>query len=539
MDRAGRQGGRHLPGAGDGCRAEGRQRSPGHRDEPGPGRVPAVPEGHAAQPRRPALARSRPLRAVVRPQLDHALHPALPRWLGPRARGPQGAAHLGQQDPGPPRARPHRRGRDHHRPAGPGRRERRRHGDGRPPRARPARPRAAAGRLAVRPPRLRHLLRRRPGGGHQRRGLLDRRRAGARQPHARLRRQPDLHRGRHRRRVHRGRRRALRGLRLARADRRLDPRRHDVRRGRPAAARRAAGRRRRHRPAQPGRAPHRHRVARPARAGHRQGPRLGPGRRGGRGHQGDPRLRPRADLRGAARGARGHPRAGRARQAGPAGLGGRARDLALRARRRTPHVFDRMQTRALPEGLDDVLPTFDADPKGVATRKASGAVINADRRRDAGAVGRLGRPRRVQQHHHRGRPVVPAEGPLHRPVAGRPLRGPRAALRHPRARHGRHPQRHHAARRHPRLRRHLPAVLRLHARLGAPGRAHGPAGHLRVDPRLHRPRRGRPDPPADRAPRRAARHPRPRRRAPRRRQRDRRRVAARSSRTPTARRAWP
>ena len=40
-------------------------------------------------------------------------------------------------------------------------------------------------------------------------------------------------------------------------------------------------------------------------------------------------------------------------------------------------TFERMQTRALPVGLADALPTFDADPKGVATRKASGAVINA------------------------------------------------------------------------------------------------------------------------------------------------------------------
>ena len=69
-----------------------------------------------------------------------------------------------------------------------------------------------------------------------------------------------------------------------------------------------------------------------------------------------------------------------------------------------------------------------------------------------------------------------------------------------------------AARRHPRLRRHVPDVLRLHARRGPPGGADAAAGHLRVDPRLDRPRRGRPDPPADRAPRRAARDPRPRRR---------------------------
>ena len=40
-------------------------------------------------------------------------------------------------------------------------------------------------------------------------------------------------------------------------------------------------------------------------------------------------------------------------------------------------VFQRMQTRALPDGLADVLPRFDADAKGVATRKASGQVINA------------------------------------------------------------------------------------------------------------------------------------------------------------------
>jgi transketolase len=40
-------------------------------------------------------------------------------------------------------------------------------------------------------------------------------------------------------------------------------------------------------------------------------------------------------------------------------------------------LFDRMETRTLPDGWDADLPTFDADEKGVATRKASGAVINA------------------------------------------------------------------------------------------------------------------------------------------------------------------
>ncbi|TYL55806.1 transketolase [Nocardioides sp. BGMRC 2183] len=40
-------------------------------------------------------------------------------------------------------------------------------------------------------------------------------------------------------------------------------------------------------------------------------------------------------------------------------------------------AFERMRTRTLPEGWDSDLPSWDADEKGIATRKASGAVINA------------------------------------------------------------------------------------------------------------------------------------------------------------------
>ena len=40
-------------------------------------------------------------------------------------------------------------------------------------------------------------------------------------------------------------------------------------------------------------------------------------------------------------------------------------------------LFERMSTRTLPEGWAEALPTFDADEKGVATRKASGAVLDA------------------------------------------------------------------------------------------------------------------------------------------------------------------
>ena len=40
-------------------------------------------------------------------------------------------------------------------------------------------------------------------------------------------------------------------------------------------------------------------------------------------------------------------------------------------------LLDRISTRTLPQGWADVLPTWDADPKGVATRKASGEVLAA------------------------------------------------------------------------------------------------------------------------------------------------------------------
>jgi transketolase len=40
-------------------------------------------------------------------------------------------------------------------------------------------------------------------------------------------------------------------------------------------------------------------------------------------------------------------------------------------------LLDRLATRTLPEGFADVLPSFESDPKGMATRKASGTVLNA------------------------------------------------------------------------------------------------------------------------------------------------------------------
>ena len=91
---------------------------------------------------------------------------------------------------------------------------------------------------------------------------------------------------------------------------------------------------------------------------------------------------------------------------------------------------------------------------------------------------------------------------------------------------------------HP-VRRHVPELQRLHARLGAPRGALAAARDLRLDARLGRPGRGRPDPPADRALRGAARDAQPVVHATRRRQRDRRRLAAGHRAARRAGRRWP
>jgi transketolase len=68
------------------------------------------------------------------------------------------------------------------------------------------------------------------------------------------------------------------------------------------------------------------------------------------------------------------------------GIGRRGRDLSKQWEKKFadyakqyPQLadqIDRMQRRALPDGWDKNLPTFPADPKGVATRESSGKVLN-------------------------------------------------------------------------------------------------------------------------------------------------------------------
>ncbi len=169
-----------------------------------------------------------------------------------------------------------------------------------------------------------------------------------------------------------------------------------------------------------------------------------------------------------------------------------------------------MQERELPEGWDADIPSFEADEKGIATRKASNKVRERDRRAGALAGGRLRRPHRLD--------LGPPRIRRRRGLRARRLRRAPAPLRDPRARVGGDLQRPLALEAAAAL-VDLPDLLRLRAAgdpaLGADGAAGGP----RLHPRLDRPRRGRPHPPAGRAARLAAGDPRARRDPARRRQR--------------------
>ncbi len=113
-----------------------------------------------------------------------------------------------------------------------------------------------------------------------------------------------------------------------------------------------------------------------------------------------------------------------------------------------------------------------------------------DRPGHARAVGRLRRPRRVEQHHDRRLAVVHSRVPADRGVEGQPLR-PGASLRHPGTRRGLDRERHQPGRSHPRVLRNLPDLLRLPAPGDPARRPDGRPVAVRLDARLDRPRRGR------------------------------------------------
>ena len=244
-------------------------------------------------------------------------------------------------------------------------------------------PEAAAGAVALRPP---HLRARAPTATWRRASAPRPPRSPApeaRQPDPDLRRQPDLDRGRHQHRLHRGRRRALRGLRLARPDRRLDQRRQGVQGGRPAPCT-APSRRPRRSPTSRASSVLRTIIAWPA-----------PNAQGtGKAHGsalGDDEVAatkkvlgfdPEQTFEVPRRRHRPHPPAARPRRRRTAPSGTSSTPPGPRRTPTAPSCSHRLQEpHAARRAGTPTLPTFPADEKGVATRKASGAVHPGHRRR--------------------------------------------------------------------------------------------------------------------------------------------------------------
>lgn len=150
-------------------------------------------------------------------------------------------------------------------------------------------------------------------------------------------------------------------------------------------------------------------------------------------------------------------------------------------------LLDRLTMHRLPVGWQEAIPTFDADPVGVATRAAVRTGARCPRACPPRAVGRVGRSRLEHQHHHGRGAVLPPGRPPDGWMEGRSVRS-HPPFRHPGARHGIDHERHRPVQFDPALRRDIPGLQRLHAARGPPGRADAATGHLRVDPRLDRPR---------------------------------------------------
>jgi transketolase len=141
-------------------------------------------------------------------------------------------------------------------------------------------------------------------------------------------------------------------------------------------------------------------------------------------------------------------------------------------------LFDRIETGALPDGVEAALPVFEAG-KDVSTRAASGKVLNA-----LGPVipelwGGSADLAESNLTTMEGVPsFIPAE---HTRVDGQQVR-PHPALRYSRARDGRDLERHRAARQDTRIRRNVPDLQRLHAPGSAPRSTHADPVGVRLDP---------------------------------------------------------
>ena len=267
-------------------------------------------------------------------------------------------------------------------------------------------------------------------------------------------------------RLQRGRRPALRGLRLERPARR---RRQRPRRARPRVP--AVPRDQRPADADHRAQPHRLRLA--EQAGHLRGARQPARRGGGAADQAVLRLAGGREVPGAGRGRRAASAtasASAAMSCAPPGTSGSRR--TRRSIPTSPTRSDRMQRRLLPEGWDQDLPSFPADEKGLAGRIASGQGAERDRAAGALADRRRGRPRAVDQH--------PPDLRGRRRLQRRELCRPQLPLRRARARHERRAERHVAVQ-DPRLRLGLPDLQRLRPAGDPAQRADGDPD----DPHLH------------------------------------------------------
>ena len=108
-------------------------------------------------------------------------------------------------------------------------------------------------------------------------------------------------------------------------------------------------------------------------------------------------------------------------------------------------LFDRLSRAPAAAGLDRRAAGLPRRREGGSHQEGLGRSTERAGARAAGAVGRVRRPGGQQRHDDEGRAVVRARDPPDQDVPRQQVR-PDAALRHPRARHGRDPQRHRAAR---------------------------------------------------------------------------------------------
>ena len=111
-----------------GCRAGGQIGPSRHADGHGRDRRCPVGASPQASSRQSGLGRPRPLRALQWARLDAALRAAAPLGLRPADRGAQTLSSVAFEDAGTSGTRLRAGGRDHHRAAGSGHLERRRHG---------------------------------------------------------------------------------------------------------------------------------------------------------------------------------------------------------------------------------------------------------------------------------------------------------------------------------------------------------------------------------------------------------------------------